>query len=313
MSRSMIKKFLVFSLLLTAGVSALAAQTAPSQQTGLPIFTDFAAALIGKPPVKLMLDPFYEKYCDAMGIPVIASGKVSDLAILIARDIIIHMLSERPDIRRALITEGQKVGIIGKDQQMSDIPEYKNLKKPELGDRRLTVGEIANYEKIRQQTDAEYWNRRARGLGGAYTTCGEENLLGIPGTRYFGEQILVHEFAHAIHRAIRTADRELAADIEKRYADAMALGLLKGHYGSNNSGEYWCEGTQFWFWSNFEYKDGDRKVYSPAELRSYDPGLYELLGRVYPTSHHIPMDPFWNHKECYKPMEKAPEGKKIPN
>jgi hypothetical protein len=309
----MIKKFLVFSLLLTAGVSALAAQTAPSQQTGLPIFTDFAAALIGKPPVKLMLDPFYEKYCDAMGIPVIASGKVSDLAILIARDIIVHMLSERPDIRRALITEGQKVGIIGKDQQMSDIPEYKNLKKPELGDRRLTVGEIANYEKIRQQTDAEYWNRRARGLGGVYTTCGEENLLGIPGTRYFGEQILVHEFAHAIHRAIRASDPQLAADIEKRYADAMALGLLKGHYGSNNSGEYWCEGTQFWFWSNFEYKDGDRKVYSPAELRSYDPGLYELLGRVYPTSHYIPMDPFWNHKECYKPMEKAPEGKKIPN
>jgi hypothetical protein len=309
----MIKKFLVFSLLLTAGVSALAAQTAPSQQTGLPIFTDFAAALIGKPPVKLMLDPFYEKYCDAMGIPVIASEKVSDLAILIARDIIVHMLSERPDIRRALITEGQKVGIIGKDQQMSDIPEYKNLKKPELGDRRLTVGEIANYEKIRQQTDAEYWNRRARGLGGVYTTCGEENLLGIPGTRYFGEQILVHEFAHAIRRAIRASDPQLAADIEKRYADAMALGLLKGHYGSNNSGEYWCEGTQFWFWSNFEYKDGDRKVYSPAELRSYDPGLYELLGRVYPTSHHIPMDPFWNHKERYKPMEKAPEGKKIPN
>ncbi|MCJ7564502.1 MAG: glycoside hydrolase [Candidatus Aminicenantes bacterium] len=313
MSRYRKKKFLLFSFFLIAGAAALTAQTTPPQQTGPPVFTDFAAALIGKPPLKLMLDPFYEKYCDAMGIPVIASGKVSDLAILIARDIIIHMLSERPDIRRALITEGQKVGIIGKDQQMSDIPEYKNLKKPELGDRRLTLGEIANYEKIRQQTDAEYWNRRARGLGGVYTTCGEENLLGIPGTRYFGEQILVHEFAHAIHRAIRTADPQLAADIEKRYADAMALGLLKGQYGSNNSGEYWCEGTQFWFWSNFEYKDEDKKVYSPAELRSYDPGLYELLGRVYPTSHHIPMDPFWNHKERYKPAEKASEEKKIPD
>lgn len=310
MSRYRKKKFLVFSFFLIAGAAALTAQTTPP---GPPIFTDLAAALIGKPPLKLMLDPFYEKYCDAMGIPVIASGKVSDLAILIARDIIIHMLSERPDIRRALITEGQKVGIIGKDQQMSDIPEYKNLKKPELGDRRLTPGEIANYEKIRQQTDAEYWNRRARGLGGVYTTCGEENLLGIPGTRYFGEQILVHEFAHAIHRAIRTADPQLAADIEKGYSDAMALGLLKGQYGSNNSGEYWSEGTQFWFWSNYEYKDGDKKVYSPAELRSYDPGLYELLGRVYPTSHHIPMDPFWNHKERYKPVEKAPEGKKIPD
>jgi hypothetical protein len=146
----MIKKILVFSLLLTAGISAPAGQITPSQQTGPPIFTDFAAALIGKLPVKLMLDPFCGKYYGAMGIPVITSEKVSDLAMLIARDIIIHTLSERPDIRRALITEGQKVGIIGKDQLMSDIPEYKNLKKPELGDRRLTPAEIANYEKIRQ-------------------------------------------------------------------------------------------------------------------------------------------------------------------
>jgi hypothetical protein len=293
---------------LAAGFVPVFAQTpaAPAE----PIFKDFAAALIGKLPVKLALDPFYEKYADAMGIPIIASGKVSDLAILIARDIMIHMLSERPDIRRALITEGQKVGIIGKDQQMSDIPEYKNLKKPELGDRRLTQGEIQNYEKIRQMTDAEYWNRRARGLGGVYTTCGEENLLGIPGTRYFGEQILVHEFAHAVHRAIRAADPGLAADIEKGYTDAMALGLFKGHYGSNNSGEYWCEGTQWWFWSNYEYKDGDKIVYSPADLRAYEPKLYELLGRVYPTTHHLPMDPFWNHRERSQPAPKPTETKK---
>lgn len=299
--------FLCFSIIPAPGGQATAAASGP------PVFTDFAAALIAKPPAKLMLDPFYEKSCNAMGIPVVASGKVSDLALLIARDIVIHMLAERPDIRRQLITDGQKIGIIGKDQQMSDIPEYKTLKKPELGDRRLTPGEIANYEKIRQQTDAEYWNRRARGLGGVYTTCGEENLLGIPGTRYFGEQILIHEFAHAIHRAIRTADPQLAVDIEKRYSDAMALGLFKGHYGSTNAGEYWCEGTQFWFWSNYEYKDGERRIYSPADLRAYDPALYDLLGRVYPTSHHIPLDPFWSFRDRSKPAEKAAEAKKEPS
>jgi len=76
----------------------------------------------------------------------------------------------------------------------------------------------------------------------------------------------------------------------------MALGLFKGQYASTNSDEYWAEGTQFWFWSNFEYKDGEKVVYSPAELRSYDPALYELLSRVYPGSHHLPLDPFWNFK-----------------
>ena len=303
MRRSMIKSqtktTIIAGLILAMSFTALAGQVKETKkvaQKEQPVFTDYAAALISKPPAKLMLDPFYEKYSNAMGIPVIASGQVSDLAVLIARDIIIHMLSERPDLRAQLVLEGQRVGIIGQDQQMSDIPEYKNLKKPQLGDRRLTPSEIAGYERISKLSDAEYWNRRARGLGGLYTTCGEENLLGIPGTRYFGEQILVHEFGHAIHRAIRRADPRLAADIEKAYADAMALGLFKGQYASTNSDEYWAEGTQFWFWSNFEYKDGEKVVYSPAELRSYDPALYELLSRVYPGSHHLPLDPFWNFK-----------------
>lgn len=253
--------------------------------------------LISKPPSKLMLDSFYEKYVDAMGIPVIASSAVSDTALLVARDIIIHMLSDRPDIRRTLVRSGQKVGIIGHAQQMSDIPEYKNLKKPAFGDRRLTAKEIAGYDKIRKMTDQEYWNKRARGLGGVYTTCGEENLLGLPGTRYFGEHILVHEFAHAIHRGIRAIDPELTDAINRAYADAVALGLWKGHYASTNSGEYFAEGTQFWFWSNYEYKDGDNIIYSPMGLRTYDPKVYDLLSRVYPSSHWIPLDVYYNFKE----------------
>ncbi len=289
---------LLVSLLLFVSTWGLYPQE-QADPRGNALIEDLGGALITRPPSKLMLDPFYEKYVDAMGIPVIASAAVSDTALLIARDIIIHMLSERPDLKQALIRSRQKVGIIGHAQQMSDIPEYKNLKKPEFGDRRLTTGEIAEYDKIRQMTDQEYWNRRARGLGGVYTTCGEENLLGMPGTRYFGEHILVHEFAHATHRAIRAADPELAADIDEAYADAMALGLWKGQYGSTNSGEYFSEGTQFWFWSNYEYRDGDKVIYSPLDLRNYDPKLYELLSRVYPSSHRIPLDAYTNFKERY--------------
>ncbi|MFZ2052642.1 MAG: hypothetical protein WAU81_00465 [Candidatus Aminicenantales bacterium] len=281
----------------------LAPAVQPTQESRDPretaLVKTISEELISKPPSKLMLDPFYEKYLDAMGIPVIASAAVSDTALLIARDIILHMLSERPDIRRTLIRSGQKVGIIGHAQKMSDIPEYKNLKKPAFGDRRLTAKEIAEYEKIQKMTDQEYWNMRARGLGGVYTTCGEENLLGIPGTRYFGEHILVHEFAHAVHKGIRACDPELADLIDQAYADAMALGLWKGQYASTNSGEYFAEGTQFWFWSNYEYKDGDKVVYSPLDLRTYDATLYDLLSRVYPSSHRIPLDVFYNFKESH--------------
>jgi hypothetical protein len=74
----------------------------------------------------------------------------------------------------------------------------------------------------------------------------------------------------------------------------MAKGLWKGQYAQTNANEYWAEGTQFWFWSNFEYRDGDKRIYSPEDLLSYDPRLYELLSRIYPEDHHIPMDVYYN-------------------
>ena len=48
------------------------------------------------------------------------------------------------------------------------------------------------------QADRDYHANRSRGLGGNPTTGAEENLLGYPGTRYWGEHIFVHEFSHAI-------------------------------------------------------------------------------------------------------------------
>ena len=307
MKHSMCILLIAVAMILLSGSIQLAHESQDSRERAL--VRTINEELIAKPPSRLMLDPFYEKYIDAMGIPVIASAAVSDTALLIARDIIIHMLSERPDIRRTLVRFGQKVGIIGHTQQMSDIPEYKKLKKPAFGDRRLTAKEIKEYDKIQKMTDQEYWNMRARGLGGVYTTCGEENLLGIPGTRYFGEHILVHEFAHAIHRGIRASDPELANSIDQAYSDAMALGLWKGQYASTNSNEYFAEGTQFWFWSNYEYEDGDKVICSPLDLRNYDPKLYDLLSCVYPSSHRIPLDVYYNFKENYPNHIKKKENK----
>jgi len=92
--------------------------------------------------------------------------------------------------------------------------------------------------------------------------------------------------------AIRTADPTLFAEIQAAYKEAMAKGLWKNHYGSTNANEYWAEGTQTWFWSNYEYMDGDTRVQTPEDLQRYDPKLYALLGRVY-EDHHIPMDVYY--------------------
>src|SRR3546814_4567219 len=87
-----------------------------------------------------------------------------------------------------------------------------------------------------------YWNKRARGMGGLLTSGATENLLAMPGTRYFGETILVHEFSHAIFDAMETADPALFAQVQKAYADAMAKHLWDGQYGATTAHEYWAEG-----------------------------------------------------------------------
>jgi hypothetical protein len=64
------------------------------------------------------------------------------------------------------------------------------------------------------------------------------------------------------------------------------------HYATTNRNEYWAEGAQWWFYSNYgECFAGNIHVESPEEFQAYDPVLYDLLGRVFDT-HHIPMDIF---------------------
>ncbi len=56
---------------------------------------------------------------------------------------------------------------------------------------------------LKGDKSADWWDRRARGLGGSETdpiaSCAEENLLCFEGDPYAAENILIHEFAHALH------------------------------------------------------------------------------------------------------------------
>jgi hypothetical protein len=269
-----------------------------------PLIEDYIRANISAPPQALGVDAFYKKYTDAIGIAILSSEKVPDAALLVARDIVIHMLAKRPDLRAAMVNRKMRVGIMAQSESTTDIPEHRNMKKPTREDPRLTPQERENYDNgIAKMTDKEYWGKRARGLGGNPTTCAEENLLGYPGTRYYGENIFVHEFSHAIMgQGIRTADPALYQEIQAAYKEAMAKGLWKGHYGSNTVNEYWAEGTQTWFWSNYEFTDGEKRIQSPEDLQQYDPKLYELLSRVY-LDHRIPMDIY--HGKNISPKSRA--------
>ncbi|BAV09274.1 hypothetical protein SAMN05421788_101715 [Filimonas lacunae] len=288
---------------LCAGIISVHAQKPPGNP---PLISTFEQYIITVPPDSLHLDTFYARYTDAYGIPVVSSRNVSDAALLVGRDIINYMLLKRPDVRKVLIAGNARLSIIGKSEMQTDLPECRDWKKPTIDDVRLTPGERDNYNKpggIASMTDKQYWNQRARGMGGIQTSCAEENLLGIPGTRYYGENITVHEFSHNIMGALQTFDTAFNRAIEAAYAAALAKGLYKGQYAINTIAEYWAEGSQWWFWSNYEFYDNTTRIQTPDDLKSYDPALYAILESVY-AGHHVPGDVYYGKNIPYPARRK---------
>jgi hypothetical protein len=247
------------------------------------------------PPKSLGLDPFYAKYLDAGGIPVTSSAKVPDAVLDKARSIVLQMLAHRPDLKAELARKGYRVVIMAQDESTLDLPEQAKWTKPARDDPRLTRCEIKHYdERIGKLTDREYWDRRARGMGGLLTSGSVEDLLGLPTSRYYGETIFVHEFGHDVLWAIRDADPKLYAAVERAYAHAKAEDLWHDEYAMTTVDEYWANGTQFWFNSNkLEVMNG-RRVLSDRDLKGYDPALYAVLARAYGSRHHLTGDPFYN-------------------
>lgn len=253
------------------------------------------APSVGPPPASLNLDPFYAKYLDASGIPIVASARVPDRALVVADEIVTAMLRHRPDLARALVAMHQRVAIMAPDEGTVDLPEQRGWKKPARDDIRLTLCERKHYdERIGRLSDRDYWNWRARGMAGPLTSGAVEDLLGLRSSRYYGETIFLHEFSHQVLAAIRVADPALYARVAVAYRAALAAGKWKDEYAAINIDEYWAEGSQFWFNSNKVAVMNGHRVLSDADLRNYDPALYAVLGDAYGERHHIDGDPFYD-------------------
>jgi hypothetical protein len=203
-----------------------------------------------------------------------------------ARDIVQFMLANRPDLRRELIRKKWKVAIMAQTELTYDIPEHRKFRLlPKIDDERLTPEQRENYHKpggVGSMTGEQYWNGRGRGFGGEpdgenTTSCAEENLLGYPGTRYFGSSICVHEFSHGIMRgAIYTVDPDYRKAVEDAYAAAKKQGLSSAQgYPGNNFNEYWATGIE-------AYVFGSGR--GPETLLAADPRLYELVRQVIPAT-----------------------------
>lgn len=211
---------------------------------------------------QLSLDPFYQKHADAAGLPVVGSSRVSDAALREAVWIVTHMLEGREHVLRAMATNRTRLAVMAWKEFTTDVPEHSRL------------------------TPRIYWDRRARGLGATPSapavSCAEENLLGFPGDPYATENILIHEFAHAIHEmGLKTLEPSFHGRLVEAFQSATNRGLWRGTYAGTNPGEYWAESVQCWFDDNRENDALHNHVNSRAELRAYDPAVAALCLEVF--------------------------------
>ena len=208
------------------------------------------------------LDPFYEQWIDVEGLPVVSSAKVNPYAVKEAAWLIRRMIGHRQDILQALAKNNVRFAVMAYSELTTDIPEHSDL-QPDY-----------------------YWDRRARGLGSTPTrpavSCGEENLINYSGDPYSTENILVHEFAHAIHQmGLNTVDPDFDDRLQTTFEAAIEKGLWENTYAITNRAEYWAEGTQSWFDTNRANDDQHNHVDTRDKLKAYDPALAALLAEVY--------------------------------
>lgn len=211
---------------------------------------------IGPVPADAGLDPFYTQGCDLDGFWVVAGDGVAPEAIEKAAGYVTAFFDHDPVLAAHLRATDIRLGIVGADQQTTDMPEWSDL------------------DEAFPDVD---WDARARGLSATAERpllgAGEENLLCLDGDRYAGEDILLHEFAHVLDTfGYAQTDDLFTAELGQAFVLSSNEGTWADTYAATNVFEYWAESVQSYF---------DRNVGATAgELRDLDPGITELIERT---------------------------------
>ncbi len=220
---------------------------------------------VAPPPAELAawgLSPRYTKHVAVHGFPILGAADVSDAALREAAYLIEQMIGHRPEVLREMAARHVRFVVMAPSELTTDVPEHSDLEPK------------------------DYWDRRARGLGATTArpavTCGEENLLDLDGDPYATENILVHEFAHAIHQmGVAYLDPSFEQRLREAYDAARAAGRWANTYAMDNVYEYWAEGAQSWFDTNRINDNQHGPIATRAQLVAYDPPLAALLQEVF--------------------------------
>ena len=236
---------------------------------------------VAAPPAKFKIDPWYTKFTWAREFTVIGRG-ASDSAMLRANDVVRKMFAYRHDILKALMADSAKLVILGRNERISDLPEYKRL------------ADKSGIDVLARSLDYTPSMR--------LIVVPEENVVGDPGDVRVGDNGVVRGFAHAMYRVVGTRaidtmpiprntiqqyelrvtrmDARFDRKLDDLYKAAVAAGKWKGTAATRNREEYWVRGVLAYFDASGQHApplDAGYPIATREALRSYDPGLFGLV------------------------------------
>ncbi len=253
--------------------AALAALACESETLNMGAHTPFAgcAHAPSAPPDELGLDPFYTKYLDGFGTPVVSSNKTSDEALARACRITGNFVSTRPDVREALAAQRHHVAVLATDEKITDIPEYTDL-----------------YQAF-PATDWNTYRAVSATPERPVTSCDEANLRCLPEDIYPSTSALVSRLAYSVRLlALVEIDPQFRSQARAAYDAAMSQNLWANTVASKSAEDYWATGCTAWLGTNPRLPAN-----SPEALAAYDPPLAALVGATLPRNE-------WR-SSCYEP------------
>ena len=233
------------------------------------------------PPARFDIDPYYTKFTWAREFTVLGR-QAGDEALLKANDTIRRMFAYRHDILKAFIADGAKLVVLGPEESLSDLPEYKRTPAESIDHtaRFLDYSPEIKLLVVDQENVLD-------DLNGPYATGCQvirvfaRALYHLTGTRPVdpnfdsrGRNVQQYELR------VRRMDIRFDEKLKELYDGAMSRGLWKGTAAACDRVEYWAEGVLAYFDAAGAVaapNDSDHPIATRETLKQYDPGLFDLV------------------------------------
>ncbi len=221
--------------------------------------------------------------------------EASDDSLRAANDIIRKMFAYRHDILKALIAAQIKVVVLGKDESIADLPEFKQ--------------DPARLEQLDFMTRHFVYSPDVKLL-----IVGEENVMASRQLGSIEDCHLIRLLADAVYQVagtrpidpewekrpggvwqqyelrVQRVDERLKQSLEKLFAKLEVSGKWRGTQAIHSHREYWNYGVLAYFNAVGQSPtptDSTRAIMTREDLAYYDPELYQLISQTMNYDHRV--------------------------